>query len=89
MSLYPLGVRFDTCYTDQPEASGNAIIRPLPSNNQNLRPHIEVQHLEVGNPNSLIIRWMPKYGLDSRLDCLKVCSTATTTTHGGQNIAIR
>jgi uncharacterized Zn-finger protein len=50
-----------------PEASGNTIIRPSPSNNQNLRPHIKVQHLGVG-----CIVWLPSRGDDDKsIKCIR------------------
>ena len=42
------------------DPSGNAIIRPSPSNNRNPWPHIKVQHLGVG-----CIVWLPSRGDDS------------------------
>ena len=49
------------------EASENAIVPSSPSNNQNPRPHIKVQHLGVG-----CIVWLPSRGDgDKSIRCVR------------------
>jgi hypothetical protein len=82
MSLYPLGVGFNACHTDQPEASGSTIIRLLPPNNQNPRPHIEVEHLGVG-----CIVWLPSREDDDKsIKCIReFCCSNRELSEGGYN----
>jgi hypothetical protein len=63
------------------EASGNSIIRPSPSSNQNPRPHIKIQHLGVG-----CIVWLPSRGDDDRsIKCIRELCSNQELQDGGYN----
>ena len=64
------------------EAGGNAIMRPPPSNNQNQRSRIKVQHLKVG-----CIVWLPsREDDDESIKCIReLCCSNQELQDGGYN----